>query len=391
MKPILKGIAIICAIILFGHVSILAQTKDATFSNAPISNKGKKWRIGYYEGGPYINYKNSLIGTIRGLMELGWIERTEIPNKEPEKAETTPLWNWLATKAESKYLNFVENAHYSADWDKKLRAKTSSELIKRLNKKKDIDFIIAMGTWAGQDLANNKHQTPTIVCSTTDAVEAGIIKSPEESGYDHLWAQIDPYRFVRQIRIFHDFIEFTRLGMAYEDTEAGRSYAALKWVKQVSEERNFEIVECLTKSDGVKPEVAAESVKKCMKTLAEKKVDAIYMTEQGGVTGKTICDHAEIINKNRIPSFSQKGPDEVERGLLLSIAKGGYKYVGLFQAKTMAKHFNGAKLSELEQIHESPPKIAVNLKTAELIEWDVPPDILGIADAIYTEIGKCDE
>jgi len=391
MKLTLKRIAFICSVILVSHVSILVQADESTFSNAPVKNKGEKWRIGFYEGGPYINYKDSLIGTIQGLMELGWIERTDIPFKEQEKdEESKPVWNWLATKAKSKYLRFVKNAHYSADWDKKVRSKMATDLIKRLNTKKDIDFIIAMGTWAGKDLANNKHKTPTIVCSTTDAVGAGIIKSVDDSGFDHIHAQIDPYRFVRQISIFHDYIEFTRLGIAYEDTEAGRSYAALEKVKQVSKERKFKIVKCFTKSDGVKPEVAAASVTKCLEKLAKQKVDAIYITEQGGVTGKTICDHAKVMNDNRIPSFSQKGQSEVERGLLMSIAKPGYKYVGLFQAKTMAKAFNGAKLRQLEQIHESPPKIAINLQTAEIIEWDVPVEMLGIADAIYTEIKGCE-
>jgi len=389
MKLTLKRIVLIFTIVLFSFLSISAQAEETAFSNAPKTNNGEKWRIGYYEGGPYINYKNSLIGTIQGLMELGWIERSDIPTKGTDKEETTPLWDWLATKAKSKYLRFVKNAHYSASWDKDVRTKTAADLIKRLNKKKDIDFIIAMGTWAGKDLANNKHKTPTIVCSTTDAVDAGIIKSVEDSGFDHIHAQVDPHRHERQIRIFHDYINFTRLGVMYEDTEAGRSYAAIEKVIKVAKERKFKVVKCFTKSDGVKPEEAAESVKKCLEKLAKQKVDAIYITEQGGISGKTICDHAKIINDNRIPSFSQKGPSEVERGLLMSIAKGGYKYVGLFQAKTMAKAFNGAKLRQLKQIHESPPKIAINLETAEMIEWDVPVDILGIADAIFTEIKGC--
>lgn len=328
MKLTLKRIVFICAIILVAPISIFAQEKETTFSNAPVTKKGEKWRIGYYEGGPYINYKNSLIGTVQGLMELGWIERTDIPFQEPDKEETTALWDWLATKAKSKYLRFVKNAHYSANWDKKVRSQVATDLIKRLKKKGgDIDFIIAMGTWAGKDLANDKHKTPTMVCSTTDAVSAGIIKSPEDSGFDHIHAQIDPYRFVRQIRIFHDFIEFTKLGMVYEDTEAGRSYAAIKWVEEVAKERKFKIVRCFTKSDGVKPEVASESVKNCLEKLAKQKVDAFYITEQGGVSGKTICDHAKIMNDNRIPSFSQKGPSEVERGLLMSIAKGGLSLI----------------------------------------------------------------
>ncbi len=390
MKLTLKKIVFICAIILVSQVSsIYGQTESTTFSNAPVTNKGEKWRVGYYEGGPYTNYKRSLIGTIQGLMELGWIEQADIPFQEPDKEETVPLWDWLATKAKSKFLRFAKDAHYSANWDKGVRSKMATDLIKRLKKKKDVDFMIAMGTWAGKDLANNKHKTPTIVCSTTDAVRAGIIKSPEDSGFDHIHANFDPHRHARQIDIFHEYTKFTRLGMAYEDTEDGRSYSAVEKVKKVAKKRKFKIVECFTKDEDVEADVAAESVKKCIENLAKKKVDAIYITTQGGITGKTICDFAKIINDNRIPSFSQKGQTEVERGLLMSISHGDYKYVGLFQAKTMAKALNGAKLRQLVQIYESPQRIAINLNTAEIIEWDVPVEILGIADSIYTDIKGC--
>ena len=52
----------------------------------------------------------------------------------------------------------------------------------------------------------------------------------------------------------------------------------------------------------------------------------------------------------------------------------------------MAKIFNGAKPRQLDQLFEEPPKIAINLKTAELIQYDPPVDVLGSADEIYTEI-----
>ncbi len=55
----------------------------------------------------------------------------------------------------------------------------------------------------------------------------------------------------------------------------------------------------------------------------------------------------------------------------------------------MAKALNGAKLRQLKQIYENPPRIAINLKTAEIIEWDVTVDLLGIADTIFTEIKEC--
>ena len=48
--------------------------------------------------------------------------------------------------------------------------------------------------------------------------------------------------------------------------------------------------------------------------------------------------------------------------------------------------FNGAKPRQIGQLFEEPPRIAINLKTAEIIGFDPPVDVLGAADEIYQEI-----
>ena len=104
--------------------------------------------------------------------------------------------------------------------------------------------MIAMGTWAGKDLANNRHHTPMMVLSTSDPIGSGIIKSVEDSGLDHVHARVDPYRYERQVRIFHDLVTFKKLGVAYEDSVIGRSYAAVEMIENVAKERNFEVFHC---------------------------------------------------------------------------------------------------------------------------------------------------
>ncbi len=353
------------------------------FATTPGTNGGAKWRIGYYEGGPYIDYQKIFSETIVGLMKLGWIEEAELPPQKGE--ETHQLWNWLATKAKSKYVRFVKDAHYSANWDDKLREQTKLEVIKRLNKKKDIDLIVAMGTWAGQDLATNAHATPTEVISASDPVASGIIRSVEDSGYDHVHAQIDPYRYERQLRVFHDMVGFKKMGICYEDTEAGRSYAAIDKVEKIAKERGFEIVRSFTKSDVADTKLAEESVKQAFRELA-KKSDAIYVTVQGGVNYNSIPDLVKIVNTSQIPAFSQSGSEEVKYGFLASLSQAGFRYIGEFHAEIIAKILNGAKPRSLPQLFEEPPKIAINLKAAEIIGFNPPVDMLLAADEIYQEI-----
>lgn len=68
----------------------------------------------------------------------------------------------------------------------------------------------------------------------TSAVAAGIIKSPEDSGYDHIHARVDPTRYERQICVFHDIFEFKKLGVPFEDSITGRSYAAIEKIETVA-------------------------------------------------------------------------------------------------------------------------------------------------------------
>jgi len=353
-----------------------------TFSTTPTLNHGKKWRIGYYEGGEYYDYKGWFIATITGLMENGWIEKATIPVDKGEY--TTGVWNWLTTKMKSDYIEFVKDAHYSARWDDGLRAIMTKEIINRLNTKKDIDLMLAFGTWAGKDLSNNRHSTPTLVVSASDAVGAGIIKSNKDSGFDHIHAHVDPSLYERQILIFHDVINFRKLGVAYENTVNGKSYAAVETIERISKQKGFEVVPCYTESDIANQKEAGASVLKCMHELSTQ-VDAIYVTQQGGVNSVTIPQIVEIANVNRIPTFSQAGSREVKEGIFMSISNSGFKYVGQFHASVIAKIFNGAKPRRLDQIFEGPPKVAINLKTAQLIGFDPPMVLLGAADELYRE------
>lgn len=353
------------------------------FSSAPTTNNGQKWRIAYFEGGEYIDYQKIFTETVRALMKLGWIETAEIPPQKGE--ETKELWNWLSTGGRSKYLEFVQDAHYSTNWDDDLRNKTVETVIRRLNERRDIDLLIAMGTAAGKDFANDRHKTPTIVISASDPLGAGIIKSVEDSGFEHLHAQVDPNRYDRQLRVFHEIIGFKRLGVAYEDSVNGRSYAALDKIEKVSRDRGFEVVHCHTKSDISDSRLAEESVMHCFNELS-KSSDAIYVTLQGGVNTRSIPQLVKIANQNHIPTFSQSGSEEVKYGFLVSISQAGFKYVGEFHAEIIAKVLNGAKPNQLGQLFEEPPKIAINLKTAELIGFDPPVVLLGAADEIFREI-----
>lgn len=368
----------LCMLVPFAFAGV---PDKGVFSTAPLLNEGQRWRVGYFEGGEYTDYQKVLIETVKGLMKLGWIEKTEIPEQQGE--QTAQLWQWLK-QLPSDYIEFVPDAHYSAQWNEDVLESVTDKVIKRLNQH-DLDLMIAMGTWAGKALSNNRHHTPTMVLSTSDPLTAGIIKSIADSGYDHIHATVDPNRYDRQVRVFHDIFDFNNLGVAYEDSVNGRSYAAMDVIEKLSAERGFNIVRCHTVSDVTDMAEAEASVEKCFRELAPK-VDAIYVTVQGGVNEQSIGTLVKIANDNGIPTFSQSGSDEVRKGFLLSLSQAGFRYVGEFHAQTFAKVFNGAQPNQLTQFFEEPPRMAVNLKTAEVVGFNPPLLLLGAADEVYRDI-----
>ncbi len=362
---------------------LASHADEQLFEVDPITNDGKKWRVGYYEGGAYINYQKQLTETVKGLMQLGWLEKAQLPELTGE--ETSDLWAWLSTEARSDYIEFVGDAHYSAGWENSKRSEVEDQIVYRLNNDKDIDLMIAMGTWAGKGLANYRHRVNTLVFSTSNPISSGIIKSVEDSGFDHVHVRVDPKRNERQLLVFHEMIGFHKLGVIYEDSLAGRSYAAIETVEALAETHDFEIVRCHTKSDTSDQELAEEGVINCFNELV-KEADAIYVTQQGGVNSNSIPTLVEIANKHKIPTFSQSGAREVKLGILASLSRAGYRFVGRFHAETIAKVFNGAMPNQLNQLFEEPPKIALNLKTAEIIGFDPPIVLLGATDELFEDI-----
>ncbi|MDC6164172.1 ABC transporter substrate binding protein [Achromobacter xylosoxidans] len=350
------------------------------FPTKPVTRPdGRKWRIGYFESGDYSEYPRTLRVIVDGLQKLGWITVPVIP----DGLNGRQMWEYLADNARSDTLEFVRDAWWQpGNFDAAQRPAVRESIKQRLEGRKDIDLVIAMGTWAGQDMAGLGAPVPTIVASTSDAVGARITRSAQDSGLDNLHARVQPERYQRQVRLFHEIVPFKRLGLVYEDSPEGRTYSAVEAVEQVAREQGFKVLSCNAPSNGIAPEVATRNALECYARLAPQ-IDAAYVTVHRGVTPTSIDTVAEILRQARVPSFSMLGSEEVKHGLLLSLAQADYSYVGLFYAETMARIFNGAKARELSQVWIDPAKIALNLQTARVIGFDPPVDILLAADEVY--------
>ena len=390
MRFLLRIILLPLVTLLAGSLAQAVTTGDAAatppaaqtrvFPTTPHARPdGRKWRLGYYDGGNYSEYPRTLRAVVEGLQKLGWLTLPAIP----ADLDSHQMWQFIAANAKSSTLQFVDDAWWQAgNFDAAQRPVMRAAIEQRIKDKHDIDLIIAMGTWAGQDMATLGAPVPTIVGSTSDPVGSGIIKSDQDSGMDNLFARVQPDRYQRQVRLFHQIVPFKTLGLVYEDSPEGRTYAAVSAVEQVAKEDNFKIVSCSAPATNIDAAQATLNAVDCYRKLSTQ-VDAMYITVQRGLTPDAVTQVADILRQAKVPSFAMLGSDQVRAGLLMGLAQASYSYVGLFYAETIARIFNGAKPRQLSQIWVDPAKIAINLATARAIGFDPPVDILLAADEVY--------
>ncbi len=351
---------------------------------------GKAWRVAYLETEPYPEYAYTLYGLIRGLQALGWLDKTKEPGFLPGVSDSSGLWEWLASPDPGPYLQFLPDAHYSLSDG----PEPFAELVRRLQAG-EFDLLLVMGTVAGQRAAQADHAVPTLVFASSDALAAGIVRSVDDSGVDHVWAHLDPDRWRRQLQVFHDLARFERLGLIYEGTARGQIYAGISDVMAVARERGFDVVSIHVDEPASSPESDPAAYERYYAEMQEaagylaQEVDAVYLT-QGKWELAQLPDLLAPFHASGIPVFSQTGSDEVRFGALVSLAREGFDGIGLFGAQTVAHVLNGVSPRTLPQVYYDIPKLAVNLEVARRTGFKLPFPMLLIADEIYTTVAGFD-
>jgi ABC-type uncharacterized transport system substrate-binding protein len=345
----------------------------------------KPVRLMIYQGGDYTDYYKTLHSMVNGLAELGVLDKSlNIPDYPDEN--TGALWRWLSENASNENVVFLRDGFFSAQWSEKRRNQLREDILRKLEGGDFADMVLTLGTWSGLDLVNDRHSLPTIVMSTSNAIYSGIIQSAEDSGFDHVFASVTPDRHYKQIKIFHDLIGFKKIGVAYENTLVGKSYAAIPDLEKIAKERGFEVIPCFTQSDIADIEIAERSLMECYEFLSDK-VDALYVTEQGGLLERTHKKIIDLAIKKRLPTFSQYGQDEVKQGYLLSASRSfGLFKEGRFIARAVKKVLDGERPRDIPQVFHETPDIYLNMKTAEVIGFHMNAYLLAAADQLYWRI-----
>lgn len=346
----------------------------------------KVWRLAYLEGGSFYEFPKVLVGMAYGMKERGLIKNSMLGVLQTEKT-SKEVWDWLSLNAEDNRVEFVADAYYTGEWNVETFAARCAELQERIRTKKDIDAVLAFGTWAGKGMTASKSPVPILVISANNPQASGIVNSVETSGKENVFATFVRDYSKRQLTLFHDIFSFKRLGIVYEDTSNGRSSVGLKEIEETADEIGFELVRCLCINSDT--DQARESLLACHKKLADQNVDAVFVTVNNSVKQEMIPKLMQPFAKKGIPSYAQGGSLEVQGGVLLSIAMSDFDEQGKFSGNALADIIlNGKKPEEIPQSYFSVVSLAINLRMATMIGWNPSLEILAAVDEIYTEMGK---
>jgi len=364
-------------ILLLILTNTLAFSKELRNDYEPRDTITTKKIVAYYEGGELSRYTKVFKALIKSLSDHGWVEPMDLKRFKTSKE----LWAYLSTDAKSNYLEFRKDLFYSSDWDSTKRSVNIRKIQERIKTKDDIDMVLAFGTWAGQDLSHNNIDKNTFVIDASDPVDANIVKSAQSSGYAYLHALVDEQKYTKQISLFYNIFHFKKMGLVYQDTHSGKSYAGLDDAKKMSKKYDFKLSTCVVKPN---KNLAKEkqSFIKCYKNLTRIS-DAIYVGITPSCTINDFQYFMPTINKNRIPTFSKDGSLEVKYGVLMGISNNNFKYIAEFHAKAIINTLNGELIKDQTIFFETPTLLSLNLKTAQNIDWDPPINIIGITKELY--------
>ena len=356
-------------------------------SGPPPARAARGWRIGYIETKPFSNYAATLANIVYALREMGLISGIDGLPYRPDQVDTRGVWDWLARHDLGPQIEFVADAYYSYEGMKGPEIEQAAEsIVRRLRETQDIDLMIAMGTEAGRTMASGAHRTPVLVFSTSNAVQAGIIQSVEDPGKDNIWAHVDPDRYRRQLEIFHDLFHFKRLGIAYEDSQSGRTFAAVADVEAVAKERGFEIVRELVKQPTPDHGEAFYAALIAANRRLADQVDAAYFGLFIGMQPTRLAEVLAPFVERKIPVFAQQAPDGVRYGALVSVARANFQGIGRFGAGAIAKVMQGTKPRHIGQVYENSANILLNLQVARAIDYRPSFEILLVADEVFQQV-----
>ena len=248
-------------------------------------------------------------------------------------------------------------------------------------------MILVFGTESTKDIAREVKHIPIVSLGSSDPVRTGVVRSAEDSGQDNLHAIVVTDYYAWQTRSFHSVHPFKRLGFVIAASRNDKSgepeiRSACESLKASLVYKTYEETGSGDKDDAAFvasiDALIAEGVDAVMLPWVSASDDALY-----AVLTK-LAEHG-------IPSFSQSGPDFVERGVLLGVGEESFEGYGFFEAEVFLRILEGESPRQIPQAYAQRGRLVVNLKTAMQLGWQPPFSLLVAAEKVWTTQSASEE
>ena len=355
---------------------IVVNDADDDSYNPIRTETGKKFKIAIVQSGEYWEFHKHLEGILKGLKTMEWLKES-IFISEDENITTMELIDSLGDDY-STFVDFPKEMIINMNWDEQYLI--NNNLYPLLE---EADLIIALGGMAGKAFTKtNAINKPVLLEAITDPIGSGIVYSVSDSGHDNITCRIDQTQYQRQIKLFHDFTGFKKLGIIYGDDEYGRLYGAVNDIELMAIKDGFEVVANTNVLERIDPATPTMYLN-ALRDLCTK-VDAVYIGASTAVTEYDIMDEIrDILVEAKIPSFALEGEIRVKQGILLGVSSLETEKVGLYNAKKIILMLKGELPRLLSQNFVGVPSIAMNIETAKGIGIDYPLSTLAAIDKLY--------
>lgn len=388
MKKVFLFITVTTLIILCACFLMITLYRNEAVNSKkfpPCLNSGKKWIIGYYQSGRSRKHSFSLKIYLDHLAEMGWLEPVDWA-KLPGDSSTKDLWFFVAENMHSKYLRIEKRYFWCSEWSSSKRKIIRKQVLEKLQNN-EVDLMLAMGTWPGQDLANNQHSTPTLYLESSFPI--GKLFKEGEHVPDHLYLVRDPDFLLRQIRLFRKITKFKILGVVYVASSEGRFRASLKLLEHFSREENFKlvVVRVLPYDELNSKERLKEHVKAHEKIAPQ--IDAMWLTSSFMDSPETARLILAPFFKYKVPTWYPHGKQGVANGAVFGVIHNPHKRAQHY-AEMTAKIFNGLKPSNQVVDLSLDNHLAINCAAARKIGFKIPKTLLGVAKSSYLDINTGD-
>jgi putative ABC transport system substrate-binding protein len=255
---------------------------------------------------------------------------------------------------------FIKNAHA----DNKVQRTIIQDFI---NNK--VDLIYTITTPATLIAKEMTSEIPIVFSIVTFPVQTGIIERIDNSG-NNLVGTSNYVPISNQLDSVSNIVSFTKIGFVHRDGEPNSEIQFME-IKDYAVERGIEIIE-------IAPRNMDEVEGAVLHVIDD--VDIFYNACDTLIQTGANMIVIRIASENKKPVVACNEDDIIAGGLFGSVAN--FKELGMQSGQQAALILQGIKPSSLVTEFQKNEYILINLKTAKLLEIEIPEEILVIADEV---------